>query len=146
MLRCATCSVVPRRSTSTRLPTNKLSSLSPRSCETMIREFFGPVVAALDLLNAFREIVLAFVEPIGVGAFAGVLVARTVERDVARDRHPVADVGGEQVEPFGEAAVVEQLGFTGVERFDLALQQQLRELPLVDCGLRHADINSFQRV
>ena len=105
---------------------------------------FGPVIAALDLLDTFGEVVLAFIEPVRIGALARVLGFGPVERHVARDRHIVARIVGEEVQPFGEAAVVEQFRFAGVKRLDFALQQQLRKSGLV--GVRcdtHAGSVSF---
>src|SRR5215210_3576697 len=80
--------------------------------------------AGLDLLHAPAERLLALVEPVDVALGAGELALVVAELDVAPHRHPVADVLGEQVEPFPIAPLVEQFGLPIEEIRDLLAQQQ----------------------
>ena len=72
----------------------------------------------------FVQDVLALVEPIRLDAFARIFELGLVEADIARDRHPIADVVMQQIEPFVEAPLVEQLGLGAEEALDLGLEQQ----------------------
>src|SRR5688572_4006347 len=85
---------------------------------------FGPVNAGLDLLHAPAERLLALVEPVDVALGAGELALVVAELDVAPYRHPVADVIGQQVEPFPIAPLVEQLRLPIEEIGDLLAEQQ----------------------
>jgi len=62
-----------------------------------------------DLLDPLLELELALVEPVEVGALAGALLAPLSEGRVQVERHPVAQVFREQVEPGLELASVEQV-------------------------------------
>src|SRR5262245_14987542 len=84
----------------------------------------GPMDAGLDLLHAPRQRLLALVEPVDVAPGAGELAFVLAELDVAPHRHPVADVVGQQVEPFPVAPLVEQLGLPIEELRDLLAEQQ----------------------
>src|SRR5450631_4038087 len=85
---------------------------------------FGPVDAGLDLLYAPNQRVLALVEPVDIAVGAGELALVLAELHVAPHRHPIADVVGEQIEPFPIAPLVEQLRFAIEEIRDLLAKQQ----------------------
>src|SRR5260370_17465009 len=101
--------------------------------------------AGEDLLHAAGERVLALVEPVDVGALTREFTLALVVRHVAPDRHPVADVLGEQVEPVLIPALVEQLGFPVEELLDLALYEQPIDVPHASSFQLAASMNCRQR-
>src|SRR5229473_6080576 len=84
----------------------------------------GPVDAGLDLPHPTGQRVLALVEPGDVGAGASELALALAEFDVAPHRHPVADVVGEQREPFLIAPLVEDFRLAVEELGDILREQQ----------------------
>src|SRR5262249_19685335 len=85
---------------------------------------FGPMDAGLDLLHAPGQRVLTLIEPVDVAPGARELPLVLAELHVAPHRHPVADVLGQQAEPFLVAPLVEQLRLAIEEIGDLLANQQ----------------------
>src|SRR5204863_3857585 len=76
------------------------------------------------------ERLLALVEPVDLGRLAGECALGLAEFDVAPHRHPVADVVGEQTEPFLVTPLVQKLGLA-IQKFGDILHQQKLRYPLV---------------
>ena len=88
----------------------------------------GPVHAGQDLLDAPRQGLLAFVEPVDVLAGAGEFALRFAHLDVAAHRHPVAHILGDERQPVLVAPLVEQIRLVIKELLDLLLEEQEGDL------------------
>src|SRR2546423_977953 len=99
---------------------------------------FGPMESGVQLAHARGERRFAFVEPRDLAGrvclLSGFLLA---ELRVAPNRHPVVDVVGEELEPFAEAALVEQLSLSVKEFLNLVQQEDALDALL----LAHSLIN-----
>ena len=80
--------------------------------------------AGLDLPHAAGQGLLALVEPTDVASLAGEFALAVIEFDVAAHRHPVADIFGEQGQPFVVTPLVQEIGLAVEEILDLLLQER----------------------
>src|SRR4030095_13369587 len=87
----------------------------------------GPVDARIELPYPPLEDVLTLVEVGDLPLRIGVLQVPVAKLNVAADRHAGVDILGPEIEPVGQAALVQEARLAVEERLDLLLQHHSGE-------------------